>query len=85
MDNYLDAKLINLVKANTKLIQIISYETLRIHAILVKTANELYKDLFIWNRVGFFVLNSAKFEHPFFGKRPNLQYPIILRTFFGIR
>lgn len=47
----METKLINLVKANTKLIQIISYETHRIHGMLVKTANELNKDLFIWNRV----------------------------------
>jgi hypothetical protein len=47
----METKLINLVKANTKLIQIISYETHRVHGMLVKTANELDKDLFIWNRV----------------------------------
>lgn len=41
----------NLVQANTKLIQIISYETLRVHAMLVKVANELDKSLFVWNRV----------------------------------
>lgn len=47
----METKLINLIKANTKLIQIISYETLRIHGMLVKVAKELEKDLFIWNRV----------------------------------
>ena len=47
----MEAKLINLVKANTKLIQIISYETHRIHGMLVKTADELNRELFIWNRV----------------------------------
>jgi len=43
--------LLNLVRSNVKLIQIISYESLRIHAMLVKTAEELGKDLFVWNRV----------------------------------
>lgn len=47
----MESKLINLVKANTKLIQVISYETHRVHGMLVKTANELDKDLFVWNRV----------------------------------
>lgn len=47
----METKLINLVKANTKLIQIISYETLRVHGMLIKASNELNKDLFIWNRV----------------------------------
>jgi hypothetical protein len=46
-----EQELLNLVKANVKLIQIISYESLRIHAMLVKTAEELGKDLFVWNRV----------------------------------
>jgi SpoVK/Ycf46/Vps4 family AAA+-type ATPase len=43
--------LLNLVKANTKIIQIISYEVLRIHAMLVRVSEELKKDLYIWNRV----------------------------------
>jgi AAA+ superfamily predicted ATPase len=43
--------LINLIKANVKIIQIISYETLRIHAMLVKAADVLEKELYIWNRV----------------------------------
>ncbi len=47
----MEEDIINLIKANIKLIQIISYETLRIHAMLVKAAKELEKDLFIWNRV----------------------------------
>ena len=44
-------QLLNLIKANVKLIQIISYETLRVHAMLVHAAKELEKTLYIWNRV----------------------------------
>jgi AAA+ superfamily predicted ATPase len=47
----MEKDLLNLIKANVKLIQIISYETLRIHAMLVSAAKALEKDLFIWNRV----------------------------------
>lgn len=47
----MESKLINLVKANTKLIQIISYETLRVHGMLIRASRELKKDLFVWNRV----------------------------------
>lgn len=47
----METKLINLVKANTKLIQIISYETLRVHGMLIRASRELKKDFFIWNRV----------------------------------
>jgi len=57
----MEQEIINLVKANVKLIQIISYETLRIHGMLVKTAKELEKDLYIWNRVqGLRRWNSSK-------------------------
>jgi len=41
----------NLIKANTKLIQIISYETMLIEAHLVNAAQELNRDLYLWNRV----------------------------------
>ncbi len=47
----MEEKLKNLIQANVKFIQIISYETLRIHAMLVKVASELEKELYIWNRV----------------------------------
>jgi SpoVK/Ycf46/Vps4 family AAA+-type ATPase len=47
----METKLINLIKANTKLIQIISYETLRVHGMLIRASRELKKELFIWNRV----------------------------------
>lgn len=47
----MENEFLNLVKANTKIIQIISYETLRIHGILVKAARELEKSLYIWNRI----------------------------------
>ena len=46
-----EQELINLIKANTKIIQIISYETLRIHADLVVAARKLKRDLYLWNRV----------------------------------
>jgi DNA polymerase III delta prime subunit len=44
-------ELINLIKAHTKIIQIISYETLLIHANLVAAARELERELYLWNRV----------------------------------
>jgi SpoVK/Ycf46/Vps4 family AAA+-type ATPase len=44
-------ELINLIKAHTKIIQIISYETLLIHANLVEAARELNRELYLWNRV----------------------------------
>ena len=42
---------LNLVKAKTKIVQIISYESLRIHAMLVSVSKEIEKELFTWNRV----------------------------------
>lgn len=42
---------LNLVKANVKLIQIVSYETLRFHGLLVHVAEEIGRDLYIWNRI----------------------------------
>ncbi|MDR1903708.1 MAG: AAA family ATPase [Treponema sp.] len=44
-------ELLNLIKANVKVIQIISYETLRIHAMLVNAAEKLERSLYIWNRI----------------------------------
>jgi hypothetical protein len=44
-------ELVNLIKARTKIIQIISYETLMIHAHLVNAASELGRELYLWNRV----------------------------------
>lgn len=53
--------LLNLIKANVSVIQIVSYETLRIHAMLVKSALELKRDLYVWNRVeGLKKWNDAK-------------------------
>jgi hypothetical protein len=43
--------LINLIKANTRIIQIISYETLLIHANLVQAARELDREFYVWNRI----------------------------------
>jgi AAA+ superfamily predicted ATPase len=45
-----DTALSNLINANVSVIQIVSYETLRIHAMLVKSARELKRELYIWNR-----------------------------------
>jgi hypothetical protein len=44
-------ELINLIKTNTKIIQIVSYKTLRIHAYLANAASELGRELYLWNRV----------------------------------
>lgn len=37
----MEKELINLIKARTKIVQIISFETLRIHAALVRASKEL--------------------------------------------
>jgi AAA+ superfamily predicted ATPase len=47
----LTVELVNVIKAHTNVIQIISYETLRIHAMLAGAARELKRDLFSWSRV----------------------------------
>ena len=39
--------LLNTIKSRTKIVQIISYETLRIHGAVISVANELEKDLFL--------------------------------------
>jgi AAA+ superfamily predicted ATPase len=44
-------ELVNLIKANVKIIQIISYETLLIHANLANAASELKRELYLWNRI----------------------------------
>lgn len=46
-----EKELENAIKSKTKIIQIISYETLRIHGAIIKVINNLDKNLFIWNRV----------------------------------
>jgi DNA polymerase III delta prime subunit len=52
MENNLQEKeIIDLIKAKVPIIQIISYETLRIHGMLVGVVQELERDLYIWNRV----------------------------------
>jgi len=43
--------LLNLIKANVRVIQVVSYETLRIHGMLINSARELGRSLYIWNRV----------------------------------
>jgi len=49
--NKSEKDLLNLIKANTKIIQVISYETLLIHAHLVGAARELDRELYMWNRI----------------------------------
>ncbi len=46
-----EKELLNTIKSRTKIIQIISYETLRIHGAVISVTNELKKDLFVWNRI----------------------------------
>ncbi|MCF6242139.1 MAG: AAA family ATPase [Bacteroidales bacterium] len=56
-----EKELLNAIKARTKIVQIISYETLRIHGAVIKVANELKRDLFVWNRIdGIRKWNSEK-------------------------
>jgi SpoVK/Ycf46/Vps4 family AAA+-type ATPase len=47
----LEEELLNLIRANARVIQIISYETLRIHALLHYSAKELGRELYMWNRI----------------------------------
>ncbi|MBP5369881.1 MAG: AAA family ATPase [Bacteroidales bacterium] len=49
--NRQEKELNNLVKANVKLIQIVSYETLRVHGMLIHVSQETERDLYVWNRV----------------------------------
>ncbi|MCL1993756.1 MAG: AAA family ATPase [Spirochaetes bacterium] len=46
-----ERELVNLIKANTRIIQIVSYETLMIHAHLAGAAKELGRTLYLWSRV----------------------------------
>jgi ATP-dependent 26S proteasome regulatory subunit len=46
-----EKKLNDLIEADVKVIQIVSYETMRVHAMLAKAAKALDRDLYIWNRV----------------------------------
>ena len=46
-----EKELSNSIKSRTKIIQIISYETLRIHGAVISVANELKRDLYVWNRI----------------------------------
>jgi AAA+ superfamily predicted ATPase len=47
----MDKELINSIKARTKIIQIISFETLRVQGTLINASNELERELLIWDRV----------------------------------
>ncbi|GHU47454.1 ATPase AAA [Spirochaetia bacterium] len=47
----LEEQLLNLIKANARVIQIISYETLRVNALLVDSAKKLGRELYMWNRI----------------------------------
>jgi hypothetical protein len=44
-------ELCNLIKADTRLIQIVSYETLRIHGFLANASDELNREFYAWNAV----------------------------------
>lgn len=61
--NTKEKELYNLVQANVKLIQIISYETLRFHGMLIHVSEEARRDLYVWNRVeGIKKWNGENFE-----------------------
>ena len=49
--NELEKNFCNLLKANVKLIQIVSYETLRFHGMLIHVSEETERELYVWNRV----------------------------------
>ena len=48
--NHKEKELFNLVKADVKLIQIVSYETLRFHGMLIHVSEEAGRDFYVWNR-----------------------------------
>lgn len=48
--NTQEKELLNLIKANVKLIQIVSFETLRFHGMLIHVSEEVDRTLYIWNR-----------------------------------
>lgn len=55
--------IINAIQANIKIIQIISYEQLRVHGFLVKASQELKQNLYVWNRIdGLCEWKEKKFE-----------------------
>jgi AAA ATPase len=47
----IETQIIHLIQANVKVAQIISYETLRIHAFLIKASKDLSREFYTWNRV----------------------------------
>lgn len=56
-------QLINSIKAKINIIQLISYETLRIHGFVINASNETKKDLYRWNRIeGLFKWNDTQFD-----------------------
>lgn len=58
-----EKNLCNLIKANVKLIQIVSYETLRFQGMLIHVSEELERDLYTWDRVdGIKKWNGSRFE-----------------------
>ncbi len=46
----IDKKMTNLIESGAPIIQIISYETLRIHAFLIKAASKTGRKAYVWNR-----------------------------------
>jgi AAA+ superfamily predicted ATPase len=77
----MEKDLLNLIRANVKLIQIISYESLRIHGALVSASKASEKNLFIWNRVkGILKWNPEQKE--FKVEEEDLQAPDAALEFF---
>ena len=61
--NTKEQELANLIKADVKLIQIVSYETLRFHGMLIHVSNEIDRTFYVWNRVdGIKKWNGKEFE-----------------------
>ncbi|MEZ4935963.1 MAG: AAA family ATPase [Crocinitomicaceae bacterium] len=78
----MEKDLLNLVKAQTKIIQIISFETLRIHAALLRVSRETEKDFYLWNRVeGIKKWNTEK--RSFIDEEEEAQNPDMALKFFN--
>lgn len=78
----MEKDLINLVKANTRIIQIISFESLRIHAMLTSVSKNTQRDLYIWNRVeGIKKWDASK--RSFSGEGEEAQGPDLALKFFS--
>jgi len=82
--NLQETQLINLLKVNTKIIQIIGYETLLIHANLVDAARELGRDLYHWNHIeGIKKWDAGNGVFSDKGGEPQARRPEMPCTFFA--